>query len=57
MDTTEIKLMCKKFKDKRKKNMLIESITELKLLATLNKNLNHEKTHHIGPYKESYFYA
>ncbi len=49
--------MCKKFKDKRKKNMLIESITELKLLATLNKNLNHEKTHHIGPYKESYFYA
>jgi hypothetical protein len=51
MDTSEVKLLCKKFKEKRKKNKLNDCIAELKLLAVLNKSLNHEKTHNIGPYR------
>jgi hypothetical protein len=41
METSEVKLICKKFKHKRKLGRYEECIPELKILATINKNLNH----------------
>lgn len=41
MDTSEVKLLCKKFKDRKKMGRLNECITEMKLLAMINKGLNH----------------
>ena len=56
-DTTEIKQVCKKYKEKRRMGKMDECIKELKIIGKINSILNNEKTEPIGPLPETYFYT
>jgi hypothetical protein len=55
MDTTEIKQICKKYKEKRRAGKLEECIKDLKILSKIHSIMSTEKTEPIGPLPEAYF--
>lgn len=57
MDTSEIKQVCKRYKEKRKANKLNECIKELKILSKIHSILSGEKTEPVGPLPEAYFWT
>jgi hypothetical protein len=55
MDTTEIKQMCKRYKEKRRIGKMDECIKELKILSKINSIVNNYYTEPIGPLPDTYF--
>jgi tetratricopeptide (TPR) repeat protein len=57
MDTSEIKQVCKKYKEKRRSGKLQECIKELKILSKIHSVVSTERTEPVGPLPEAYFWT
>ena len=55
LQTCELKVLCDKFKTKKKEGQLQSCLTELYLLSTVAKISNSERTSGVGSTPESYF--